>query len=59
VAPTSPPMVRETIESGAWQGTTLIAPAAEPSDARAGNGEIKPNSAGRPRRFRPAAHGKK
>ena len=59
VALTLKSLMREMIESGAWQGVTLIAPAAEPSDAPARHdGELKPDSAGRPRRFRPAAHGK-
>jgi hypothetical protein len=68
VAQTLKSLVRELVESGAWQGVTLIAPAAEPSGSPAHNGELKhreskhgeskPDIAGRSRSFRPAAHQK-
>ena len=58
VALTLKSLMREMIESGAWQGVTLIAPAAEPSGAPARNGELKPDSAGRSRSFRPTAQRK-
>ena len=41
VALTLKSLVRELVESGAWQGVTLIAPAAEPSDPPARHGELK------------------
>jgi LysR family transcriptional regulator, nitrogen assimilation regulatory protein len=68
VAQTLKSLVRELVESGAWQGVTLIAPAAEPSGSPAHNGELKhrelkhgeskPDTAARSRSFRPAAHQK-
>jgi len=51
-------LVRELVESGAWQGVTLIEPGAEPSEAQARHNEAKPDIAGRSRSFRPAAHRK-
>ena len=41
VALTLKSLVRELVESGAWQGVTLIAPAAEPPGPTARNGELK------------------
>ena len=46
VALTLKSLVREMIESGAWQGVTLIAPEAEPSDAPARNGELNRTAPG-------------
>jgi len=51
-------LVRELVESGAWQGVTLIAPHVEPSDSPVRHGDPKLKLAGRSRSFRPAAHGK-
>jgi LysR family nitrogen assimilation transcriptional regulator len=58
VALTLKSLVRELVESGAWQGVTLIAPHAEPSDSPVRHGDAKLKLAGRSRSFRPAAHGK-
>ena len=54
VALTLKSLVRELVESGAWQGVTLIAPDAEPSGSPAHPGELKPDTAGRPRHLGPA-----
>ena len=54
VAQTLKSLVRELVESGAWQGVTLIAPDAEPSGSPAHPGELKPDTAGRPRHLGPA-----
>jgi LysR family nitrogen assimilation transcriptional regulator len=51
-------LVRELVESGAWQGVTLIAPDAEPSGSPARRGRLKPDTAGRSRGFAPAIHRK-
>ena len=58
VALTLKSLVRELVESGAWQGVTLIAPAAEPSGSPARHDDAKPHSLGRSRSFSPAAHRK-
>jgi LysR family transcriptional regulator, nitrogen assimilation regulatory protein len=63
VALTLKSLIRELVESGAWQGVTLIAPTAEPSGSPCRNGELKHrepklDTAGRSRGFRPAAHQK-
>jgi DNA-binding transcriptional LysR family regulator len=58
VALTLKSLVRELVESGAWQGVTLIAPAAEPSDPPARHDDAKPQTPGRSRSFSPAAHRK-
>ncbi|HTC02903.1 MAG TPA: LysR substrate-binding domain-containing protein [Xanthobacteraceae bacterium] len=58
VALTLKSLVRELVESGAWQGVTLIAPDTAPSGSPARNGDSKPDIAGRPRRFKPAAYRK-
>jgi DNA-binding transcriptional LysR family regulator len=58
VALTLKSLVRELVESGAWQGVTLIAPAAEPSGSPARHDDAKPHSLGRSRSFRPPAHPK-
>jgi hypothetical protein len=58
VALTLKSLVRELVESGAWQGVTLIAPDAEPSASPARRGESKPHTAGRSRSFAPVAHRK-
>jgi LysR family nitrogen assimilation transcriptional regulator len=58
VALTLKSLVRELVESGAWQGVTLIAPDAAPSGSPARNGDAKSDIAGRPRRFKPAAYRK-
>jgi LysR family nitrogen assimilation transcriptional regulator len=58
VALTLKSLVRELVESGAWQGVTLIAPHAEPSDSPVRHGDAKLKLAGRSRSFRPAAHRK-
>ena len=55
VALTFKSLVREMIESGAWQGVTLIAPTAAPSDSPARHDNANPDLAGRSRGFRPAA----
>jgi LysR family nitrogen assimilation transcriptional regulator len=54
VALTLKSLIRELVESGAWQGVTLIAPDAEPSGSPAHPGEPKPDMAGRPRNLGPA-----
>ncbi len=54
VAQTLKSLVRELVESGAWQGVTLIDPAAAPPGAPARRGDAKPGIAGRSRGFRPA-----
>jgi len=51
-------LVRELVESGAWQGVTLIAPTAEPSGSPARHGDAKPHTRGRSRSFSPPAHRK-
>ena len=43
VALTLKTLVRELIESGAWQGVTLVAPAAEPSGSPLRHDEAKPD----------------
>jgi LysR family transcriptional regulator, nitrogen assimilation regulatory protein len=58
VALTLKSLVRELVESGAWQGVTLIAPAAEPSGLPARHDDAKPHTLGRSRGFSPAAHRK-
>jgi len=58
VALTVKSLVREMIESGAWQGVTLIAPAAASPGSPVRHGDAKLKLAGRSRSFRPAAHGK-
>jgi hypothetical protein len=58
VALTLKALVRELVESGAWQGVTLIAPAAEPSASPARHGELKPDSDGRSRSLGPAINRK-
>ena len=50
--------VRELVESGAWQGVTLIAPDAIPSDLPTRRGASKPDMAGRSRIFAPVTHRK-
>jgi LysR family transcriptional regulator, nitrogen assimilation regulatory protein len=54
VAQTLKSQVREMIESGAWQGVTLIAPGAQPSGPPTGHGGSKPDVARWPRGFKPA-----
>ena len=44
VAQTLKSLVRELVESGAWQGVTLIAPAAEPSVSPARHGALIPGA---------------
>jgi DNA-binding transcriptional LysR family regulator len=62
VALTLKSLVRELVESGAWQGVTLIAPAVEPSGSPARSparhGESKPESAERSRSLGPAINRK-
>jgi DNA-binding transcriptional LysR family regulator len=58
VALTLKSLVRELVESGAWQGVTLIAPDAEPSASQAGHDGAKPDNPERSRSLGPAAHGK-
>ena len=58
VALTLKSLVRELVESGTWQGVTLIAPTAEPSGSPARNGEPKSDIAGRPHNFAPAINRK-
>jgi LysR family nitrogen assimilation transcriptional regulator len=73
VALTLKSLVRELAESGTWQGVTLIAPDAAPSDPPARHGALKhgalkhgalkhdalkPDTAARSRSFVPAAHRK-
>jgi DNA-binding transcriptional LysR family regulator len=58
VALTLKSLVRELVESGAWQGVTLIAPTAEPSGSPARNGDSKSDIAGRSRSFAPAINRK-
>jgi DNA-binding transcriptional LysR family regulator len=58
VALTLKSLVRELVETGAWQGVTLIAPDAEPSASPGRRGESKPHTAGRSRSFAPVAHRK-
>ena len=68
VALTLKSLVRELVESGTWQGVTLIAPAAESSGSPTRHGELKHgelkhgelkwDTAGRSPSFRPAAHQK-
>jgi LysR family nitrogen assimilation transcriptional regulator len=58
VALTLKSLVRELVESGAWQGVTLIAPDAEPSASPARHGELKPDSDGRSRSLGPAINRK-
>jgi LysR family transcriptional regulator, nitrogen assimilation regulatory protein len=58
VALTLKSLIRELVESGAWQGVTLISSAAAPSDPPARNGKPKPNTAERSTSFAPAAHRK-
>jgi hypothetical protein len=58
VALTLKSLVRELVESGAWQGVTLIAPHVEPSDSPVRHDDAEPKPTGRSRSFRPAAHGK-
>jgi LysR family nitrogen assimilation transcriptional regulator len=55
VALTLKSLVRELVESGAWQGVTLIAPTAESPGSPARHDDAKPDRAGRSRSFRPAA----
>jgi LysR family nitrogen assimilation transcriptional regulator len=56
VALTLKTLVREMIESGAWQGVTLIAPAAEPPGLRARQDEAKPDALGQSHSLGTAAH---
>jgi hypothetical protein len=58
VALTLKSLVRELVESGTWQGVTLIAPDAEPSEPPARHDDAKPHTLGRSRSFSPAAHRK-
>jgi DNA-binding transcriptional LysR family regulator len=58
VALTLKSLVRELVESGAWQGVTLIAPTAEPSDPLARHDDAKPQTLRRSRSFNPPAHRK-
>jgi DNA-binding transcriptional LysR family regulator len=58
VALTLKSLVRELVESGAWEGVTLIAPGAEPSEPPARHDDAKPHTLGRSRSFSPAAHRK-
>jgi LysR family transcriptional regulator, nitrogen assimilation regulatory protein len=58
VALTLKSLVRELIESGGWQGATLIAPDAAPSDPPDRHDDAKPHAHGRARSFSPAAHRK-
>ena len=58
VALTLKALVRELVESGAWQGVMLIAPAVEPSASPARHGELKPDSDGRSRSLGPAINRK-
>jgi hypothetical protein len=58
VALTLKSLVRELVESGAWQGVTLIAPAAALSDPAARHDDAKPQTLGRSRSFSPPAQRK-
>jgi DNA-binding transcriptional LysR family regulator len=58
VALTLKSLIRELVESGAWQGVTLIAPTAEPADSPARHDDAKPHTRGRSRNFSPSAHRK-
>jgi LysR family nitrogen assimilation transcriptional regulator len=58
VALTLKSLVRELVESGAWQGVTLIAPTAAPSGSPARHDDTKPHTLGRSRSFSPPAHRK-
>jgi hypothetical protein len=58
VALTLKSLIRELVESGAWQGVTLFAPAAEPSDPPARHDGAKPHTLRRSPSFSPAAHRK-
>jgi DNA-binding transcriptional LysR family regulator len=58
VALTLKSLVRELVESGTWQGVTLIAPTAAPSGSPARNGDSKSDIAGRSRSFAPAINRK-
>ncbi|HLN38840.1 MAG TPA: LysR substrate-binding domain-containing protein [Xanthobacteraceae bacterium] len=58
VALTLKALVCEMIESGAWQGATLIVPDAEPSASPARGGGPKPDSAGRSHSFAAAINRK-
>jgi LysR family nitrogen assimilation transcriptional regulator len=58
VALTLKSLVRELVESGGWQGVTLIAPAAEPPGLPTRRAELKPQSAGRSRSFAAAINRK-
>ena len=58
VAVTLKSLIRELVESGAWQGVTLIAPTAAPSGSPARNGDSKSDIAGRSRSFAPAINRK-
>ena len=58
VALTLKSLVRELVESGAWQGVTLIAPAAEPPGSPLRHDEAKPDSLERSHSLGAAAHRK-
>ena len=58
VALTLKSLVRELVESGAWQGVALIAPDAAPSGSPARRSALKPDGAGRARNFAPAINRK-
>ena len=58
VAQTLKSLVRELVESGAWQGVSLIAPTAAPPGSPASYNDSKPDLAGRSRSFRPTAQRK-
>jgi LysR family nitrogen assimilation transcriptional regulator len=58
VALTLKSLVRELVESGAWQGVALIAPDAAPSGSPARRSALKPDGAGRARNFAPVINRK-
>src|SRR5580704_10934523 len=58
VALTLKSLVRELVERGAWQGVTLIAPGAEPSEAPVRHDDAKPHTLGRSRSCSPPPHRK-
>jgi len=58
VALTLKSLVRELVESGAWQGVALIAPDAASSGSPARRSALKPDGAGRARNFAPVINRK-
>jgi hypothetical protein len=58
VALTLKSLVRDLVESGSWQGVTLIGPAAALSDPAARHDDAKPQTLRRSRSFSPPAQRK-